>query len=38
MTYGLIAADLLTHREERDSMYVVVKKALGFERLLEDVY
>ena len=38
MSYGLIAADLLTNREEQDSMYTVVKKALGFERLLQDVY
>lgn len=38
MSYGLIAADWMTHREEQDSMYTVVKKALGFERLLEDVY
>ncbi|NRB50197.1 MAG: FAD-dependent oxidoreductase [Saprospiraceae bacterium] len=38
MTYGLIAADLFTQREERDSMYWVVKEALGFARLLEDVY
>lgn len=38
MTYGLIAADLFSQREEPDSMYWVVRKALGFERLLEDVY
>lgn len=38
MSYGLIAADWMTEREEQDSMYTVVKKALGFERLLEDVY
>ncbi len=38
MSYGLIAADLFTLRSEPDSMYWVVKKALGFERLLEDVY
>jgi len=39
MSYGLIAANLLTGTNtEQDSLYQVSAKALGFERLVEDVY
>lgn len=37
MTYGLIAANLLNQKTSRDSMYMAVEKAIGFERLLEDL-
>ena len=37
MTYGLIAADMITGRQDVDSMYHVTRKRLGFERLLQDV-
>ena len=37
MTYGLIAANLMNGVSETDSMYAVTQKALGFERLLEDL-
>lgn len=37
MTYGLIAAQLLTGQTEQDVMYNIVKEALGYERLLEDL-
>ncbi len=37
MSYGLIASNLLLNRSESDTMYQVVQKRLGFERLLKDI-
>jgi len=37
MAYGAIAANILLGKVESDSLYQVTKKALGFERLLENV-
>ena len=37
MTYGLIAANIMLGNTEQDSMYQIVQKAIGIERLLEEV-
>ena len=37
MTYGLIAADLITQRKEKDSLYHVTASQLGHERLFNDL-
>ena len=37
MAYGAIAANILLEKTETDSLYQVTQKALGYERLLENV-
>ena len=38
MTYGLIASNIILNKTEKDTSFNTVTKALGYERLLEDVY
>jgi len=37
MSYGIIGANILLEKNEKDEMYNKVKTELGFERLLKDV-